>query len=89
MRCASSEKREIIRLVEQSSLPVKRTLAKLGISRPTFYRWYDRYYLYRLAVADLLNDRVLPFFEEHDVNLLRVLTDRGCEYCGKSRAARV
>ena len=32
--------------------------------------------------ADLLNDRVLPFFEEHDVKLLRVLTDRGSEYCG-------
>ena len=31
--------------------------------------------------ADMLNDRVLPFFEEHDVPLLRILTDRG-EYCG-------
>jgi transposase InsO family protein len=30
----------------------------------------------------LLNDRVLPFFEEHDVKLLRVLTDRGSEFCG-------
>jgi transposase InsO family protein len=30
----------------------------------------------------LLNDRVLPFFEEHEVNLLRVLTDRGSEFCG-------
>ena len=35
-----------------------------------------------ITAADLLNDRVLPFFEEHDVNLLRVLTDRGSEYCG-------
>jgi len=33
--------------------------------------------------ADLLNDRVIPFFEEHDVALLRVLTDRGTEFCGK------
>src|SRR5207247_6505983 len=33
----------IIRLVEQSSLPVRRTLIKLGIPRATFYRWYDRY----------------------------------------------
>ncbi len=33
--------------------------------------------------ADLLNDRVLPFFEEHDIPLLRVLTDRGTEYCGQ------
>lgn len=33
--------------------------------------------------ADLLNDRVLPFFEEHSLGLLRILTDRGTEYCGK------
>jgi transposase InsO family protein len=36
-----------------------------------------------IAAADLLNDRVLPFYEEHGVNLLRILTDRGTEYCGK------
>jgi hypothetical protein len=35
-----------------------------------------------ITAADLLNDRVLPFFEEHDVRLLRVLTDRGSEFCG-------
>jgi transposase InsO family protein len=35
-----------------------------------------------LVAADLLNDRVLPFFEEHDIPLLRMLTDRGSEYCG-------
>jgi transposase InsO family protein len=33
--------------------------------------------------ADLLNDKVLPFFEEHAIDLNRVLTDRGTEYCGK------
>ncbi len=43
MRYPASEKLEIIRLVEQSHLPVKKTLEKLGVSRPTFYRWYDRY----------------------------------------------
>ena len=43
MRYPASEKLEIIRLVEQSHLPVKHTLAKLGVSRPTFYRWYDLY----------------------------------------------
>jgi len=43
MRYPTTEKLEIIRLVEQSHLPVRRTLAKLGISRPTFYRWYDLY----------------------------------------------
>jgi transposase InsO family protein len=35
-----------------------------------------------ITAADLLNDRVAPFFEEHDIPLLRVLTDRGTEYCG-------
>jgi transposase InsO family protein len=35
-----------------------------------------------LVAADTLNDRVLPFFEEHGVSLLRILTDRGTEYCG-------
>src|SRR5258705_5876609 len=43
MRYSASEKAEIIRLVEQSHLPAKRTLDKLGIPRATFYRWYDRY----------------------------------------------
>jgi putative transposase len=38
-----AEKLEIIRLVEQSSLSVRRTLAPLGIPRATFYRWYQRY----------------------------------------------
>lgn len=35
-----------------------------------------------LTAADLLNDRVLPFFEQHGIPLCRVLTDRGTEYCG-------
>src|SRR6185312_100465 len=35
-----------------------------------------------ITAADLLNDRVIPFFDTHDVKLLRVLTDRGSEYCG-------
>lgn len=36
-----------------------------------------------ITSADLLNDRVLPMYEEHHVDLQRVLTDRGTEYCGK------
>ena len=36
-----------------------------------------------ITAADMLNDRVVPFFEEQDVPLLRVLTDRGTEFCGK------
>lgn len=35
-----------------------------------------------ITAADLLNDRVIPFFDEQDVPLLRILTDRGTEYCG-------
>lgn len=36
-----------------------------------------------ITAADLLNDRVLPFYAEHGLPLLRILTDRGTEYCGK------
>jgi len=36
-----------------------------------------------ITAADLLNDRVLPFFEAQNLPLLRILTDRGTEYCGK------
>jgi len=43
MRYAASEKLEIIRIVEESHLSARKTLAKLGIPRTTFYRWYDRY----------------------------------------------
>src|SRR3982074_2949730 len=35
-----------------------------------------------ITAADLLNDRVIPFFDSHEVKLLRMLTDRGSEYCG-------
>jgi transposase InsO family protein len=37
-----------------------------------------------ITAADLLNDRVLPFFEEHGMGMIRILTDRGTEYCGKA-----
>jgi len=43
MRYAAPEKLEIIRLVEGAQLSARQTLAKLGIPRTTFYRWYDRY----------------------------------------------
>lgn len=43
MRYPAHEKLEIIQLVEQSHLPTKLTLQKLGIPRATFYRWYDRW----------------------------------------------
>jgi putative transposase len=54
MRYPAGEQLEINRLVEQSSLPVRRTLAKLGIPRATFYRWYDRY---SRGGPEVLNDR--------------------------------
>jgi transposase InsO family protein len=50
-------------------------------SKVAFAKLYDR--KSALVAADILNDRVLPFFEQHDVPLLRILTDRGTEYCGK------
>jgi len=43
MRYPASEKLEIIRIVEQSHLPVRRTLAQIEVPPTTFYRWYDRY----------------------------------------------
>lgn len=49
-------------------------------SKVAFTKLYDR--KNALVAADLLNDRVLPFLEGNNVALLRVLTDRGTEYCG-------
>src|SRR3712207_9206790 len=43
MRYPAAEKLEIIRLVEQSHLPVRRTLRHLGVPPATFYRWFERY----------------------------------------------
>ena len=43
MSLSAAEKLEVIRLVEGSELPVKRTLAELGVSRSSFYRWYRQY----------------------------------------------
>ena len=49
-------------------------------TKVAFAKLYDR--KTPITAADLLNDRVIPFFESHQVKLLRVLTDRGTEYCG-------
>jgi putative transposase len=54
MRYPACEKAEIIRLVEESHLPVRRTIETLGIPRATFYRWYDRY---QTGGPDALDDR--------------------------------
>jgi transposase InsO family protein len=49
-------------------------------TKVAFAKLYDR--KTPLTACDLLNDRVLPFFEEQEIRLSRVLTDRGTEYCG-------
>jgi transposase InsO family protein len=51
------------------------TYCKVGLAK-----LYDR--KTPITAADLLNDRVLPFFADHEIPLLRVLTDRGSEFCG-------
>ena len=51
------------------------TYSKVG-----FAKLYDR--KTPVTAADLLNDRVLTFFEQYEISLTRVLTDRGTEYCG-------
>lgn len=53
-RYPASEKVEIIRIVEQSSLSARRTLEQIGVPRATFYRWYD---LYRTGGPEALEDR--------------------------------
>lgn len=50
-------------------------------SKVAFVKLYDR--KNAITAADMLNDKVLPAFEEYQVPLLRILTDRGTEYCGK------
>jgi transposase InsO family protein len=50
-------------------------------SKVAFAKLYDR--KTPLTAADLMNDRVVPFFDEHEIVVSRVLTDRGTEYCGK------
>src|SRR6476619_6440644 len=49
-------------------------------AKVAFAKLYDR--KTPVTAADLLNDRVLPFFEEHGIRLSRLLTDRGTEFCG-------
>jgi transposase InsO family protein len=49
-------------------------------TRVAFAKLYTQ--KHAITAADLLNDRVCPFFDEHHIPLLRILTDRGTEYCG-------
>ena len=52
-------------------------------SRVAFAKLYTQ--KHAITAADLLNDRVCPFFEESGIPLLRILTDRGTEYCGNKQ----
>ncbi len=56
-------------------------------AKVAFAKLYDR--KTPITAAELLNDRVIPFFDEHEIPLCRVLTDRGTEYCRQPRAPRV
>ena len=68
------------------------TLKGVGrIYQQTFVDTYSKWAAAKLYTnktpitsADLLNDRVLPFFEEQGMGVLRILTDRGTEFCGKA-----
>lgn len=67
------------------------TIKGIGrIYQQTFVDTYSRIAMAKLytdksaiTAADMLNDKVLPWFTEHNIPLLRILTDRGTEYCGK------
>ncbi|WP_459994392.1 helix-turn-helix domain-containing protein, partial [Mannheimia haemolytica] len=61
-----------------------------GIYQQTFIDTYSKVAFAKLytmktaiSAADMLNDKVLPFFESQGLPMLRILTDRGSEYCGK------
>jgi transposase InsO family protein len=50
-------------------------------AKVAFAKLYDR--KTPITAAEILNDRVVPFYDEHDIRLCRVLTDRGTEFCGR------
>lgn len=53
-------------------------------SKVAFIKLYDR--KNALVAAEVLNDKVVPWFEEQNVRILRTLTDRGTEYCRKKES---
>lgn len=73
---------EIIRLVEQLQLPVKQTLDKLGIPRPTFYRWCDRFMTHsveglddRHSAPSRVWNRIPDDIRDRNINMARDQTD--------------
>ena len=65
--------------------PVERRIYQQTVidtySKVAFAKLYDT--KTALTAADVLNDKVVPFFDEQDITISRVLTDRGTEYCGR------
>lgn len=84
MRYAQAEKMEIIRIVEESQLPVKRTLEELDINRSTFYDWYRRYL--EDGYEGLANQRPTPgrFWNKIPVNIKEQIVNMALEYPEKS-----
>jgi putative transposase len=84
MRYSQSEKMEIIRLVEQSPLSVKQTLAELNINRSTFYKWYRRY---QEGGYQALANRYRP--PKQFWNLAWYITDKQGYYISESSVYRI
>lgn len=91
MRYPATEKLEIIRLVEEPHLSARQTVDRLGIPRPTFYRWYDRFQTHGLEgledrtsapsrvwnrIPDDIRDRIVTMALDHADLLPRELTVR-------------
>jgi len=53
-------------------------------SKVSFVKLYDR--KNALVAAKVLNDKAIPWFEEQNAHILRMLTDRGTEHCGKRKS---
>jgi len=84
MRYAQAEKMEIIRIVEESQLPIKRTLEELDVNRSTFYDWYRRYL--EDGYEGLANHRPTPerFWNKIPVTIKEQIVDMALEYPEKS-----
>ena len=91
MACGEIETPHPVYLGSQDTFYVG-TLKGVGrVNQQTFVDTYSKVAMAKLytmktpiTAADLLNDKVLPFFEEHDMGILRMLTDRGTEFCGRA-----
>jgi hypothetical protein len=68
-------------LLEETATSSKQSVQRTSHTKVALVKLYDRKGN-ALVAAEMLNDKVLPFFEGHDVRLLRILTDRGSESCG-------